>query len=263
MILYKLKKFFKRSKEYAILKKQYEKINLGNHSFQLNVENFVFWKKAEIGSWEPQTYQILDKFLTRDSIYYDIGAWIGPTVLYASKICKQAICFEPDPVAYRHLINNIHQNKIDNIKSYNFAVSSSTGLRNMASFGSSVGDSMSSLVNPNKEVNGFIVAAFGWDDISNCFNFDSVDFIKIDIEGGEFDLIPAMKTFIVTYRPIILLSLHVPYIPEAERLDSLKKIIEILSIYEKCLNSSLDVIDISELLSQTTQTGFPSFLFKD
>ena len=46
-----------------------------------------------------------------------------------------------------------------------------------------------------------------------------IDFIKIDIEGGEKIVIPAMEKSFRTLRPIIFLSLHPRVIPRKDLLN--------------------------------------------
>ena len=36
--------------------------------------------------WEPNTFKILDYYQNLNGTYIDIGAWIGPTVMYASQL---------------------------------------------------------------------------------------------------------------------------------------------------------------------------------
>lgn len=73
--------------------------------------HLTFWTLLQNGRWEPETFVILRRFLNHRSVYYDIGAWIGPTVLYASKISGTVCAFEPDPVAYSHFLQNVTNNR--------------------------------------------------------------------------------------------------------------------------------------------------------
>ena len=108
----------------------------------------------------------MSKFLNDDSIYCDVGAWIGPTVIYAAKICKQVICFEPDPIAYRYLRWNIELNKLTNVTSYSLALSDRNAVQRISSFGGEFGDSTTSLLNDNQDSYGVDVLTLAWDSFS-------------------------------------------------------------------------------------------------
>lgn len=56
-----------------------------------------FYGKLTAGSWEPRTFETLRKALDRDTVYVDIGGWIGVTPFWASRLAKAVIVVEPDP----------------------------------------------------------------------------------------------------------------------------------------------------------------------
>lgn len=56
-----------------------------------------FYRKLAAGTWEPATFEVLDRNLDRDTVFLDIGAWIGVTPFWASRSAKAVIAVEPDP----------------------------------------------------------------------------------------------------------------------------------------------------------------------
>jgi FkbM family methyltransferase len=238
--------------------------NISGFNFKLDPYHIAFWRSAANGRWEPRTYKILSEFLNAGSVYCDIGAWIGPTAIYAAKKCKEVFAFEPDPVAYRYLRWNIELNQLDNVRSFNFAISNRLSLQKMSSFGGSLGDSMSSLL-PNEDQAGEVseVLTMTWENIIDISKIDKIDFIKIDIEGGEFEVLPAMKDYIISKKPIVYLSAHCPFVPINQRVGKIKNIIEVLSSYNNCLNDNLESINIDTMLSECKKGVFSSYLFVD
>lgn len=163
-----------------------------------------FWEKFADGSWEPSTFQIFDRFLSKEKNFLDIGAWIGPTALYAAPRANQVFAFEPDPVAYASLVRNLELNKADNVVPYQTAVSDSWkgipfGKKNV------LGDSMSSQLWDRGE----------WQVPAVSFEALVLDiapnFIKIDIEGGEKFLFDGAQIALAQMKPTIMLSLHTPW----------------------------------------------------
>src|SRR5262245_62069367 len=65
-----------------------------------------YWDRVAAGDWEPQTLRAIRRFLVPGTDCIDIGAWIGPTVLYEACIAGRVHAFEPDPVAYAELAAN-------------------------------------------------------------------------------------------------------------------------------------------------------------
>lgn len=231
--------------------------------FKLDPYHIGFWRNLRRGLWEPHTYTIMSKFLNIDSIYCDVGAWIGPTVVYAAKICKQVICFEPDPIAYQYLRWNIELNELLNVTSFSIALANRIAIQRMSSFGGNLGDSMTSLLNDNQENNGIDALTLTWDAFIDLSKIDKIDFLKIDIEGGEFALVPTLKDYLSLHKPIVHLSTHAPYCDVNLRKEKMQQIIEVMGIYKKCLNKNLMLVGIDELNGEDAKNSFRSYIFMD
>ena len=86
-------------------------IRVGKKSFKVKKNN-LFWKKFSKNKWEPLNIKIYNLLIKKNTNYYDIGSWIGPTVLTAANFFpKEIYAFEPDSKAYEELKNNIFLNK--------------------------------------------------------------------------------------------------------------------------------------------------------
>jgi FkbM family methyltransferase len=183
--------------------KQFE-VLLGNHA--------GFWNQVSSGAWESGTFAIFDRFLDREHSYIDIGAWIGPTLLYGCQLAKAAYGLEPDPLAYAELKQNIGLNKpiADNVRLFNACIAPQSGEVTLGSRGEG-GDSTSSLLFARKKTH-WTVAAFSFVDFVQQHGIDDCNFIKMDIEGGEYQLLPTMVDYLRAHRPTVHLSLHPCYL---------------------------------------------------
>lgn len=187
-------------------------IKKNNQTFRVVASKWEeFWNRVEDSSWEPHTYQIFDHFITSDCIFIDIGAWIGPTVLYAAQLAKSTYAFEPDPIAYSELKANLDTNKdldwYQRIKIYNKAVSSFIGTLKIGST-SHAGDSMSSVLFADESTN-WVCETITIDCVAKENNIsNSKFFIKMDIEGGEYDLLPNIKNTLAKFNIVLYLSIH-------------------------------------------------------
>lgn len=238
--------------------------SLNGEAFRLDPYHSKFWRKATAGKWEPETFSVLDQFLTSDSDYLDIGAWIGPTVLYGARKARRVICFEPDPTAFRHLAWNLELNAIQNVSALSVAISSGFGLARMASFGGEAGDSMTSLLNDGDH--GSDVLTIDWPSFASQADLSRVSLVKIDIEGAEFDVLPQMVPWLKKHRPALYLSTHAPFLPEEIRTSRLAELAEHLSFYDHCqpdagFAKQTELSGFEALRSARGQTQFPTFLF--
>ncbi len=71
-------------------------IRVGKKFFKVKKNN-LFWKKFLKNKWEPLNIKIYNLLIKKNTNYYDIGSWIGPTVLIAASFYpKEIYAFEPD-----------------------------------------------------------------------------------------------------------------------------------------------------------------------
>jgi FkbM family methyltransferase len=214
----------------------YLEVRLGESTFRCDPSNIGFWTAAEAGQWEPELFAVLRHFLTPASVCYDIGAWIGPATLYAARHCRVVYAFEPDPLACAVLLRNITKNELGNTRAFNVAVAAADGPGVISSFGDGLGDSMSSLLESARR-NGFQcpVTTVTLNTVVARLSCEPPTFIKMDIEGGEFDLLPAIRNDLERWRPILFLSLHACYLPREDREAKLSALTRSLDFYESAL----------------------------
>lgn len=184
-------------------------ITLSGHSFRIVAGRQSFWQSYAASQWEPDTLAILDHYVGPDTLYLDIGAWIGPTLLYAAGLTKHAVGFEPDPAAFDQLRQNLAANPdLSHAQIHPCAIASRKGSLRMGSI-STPGDSMSSALFADQNRSSWNAPAFRLEDLESSWPDSSAPcFVKIDIEGGEFSELPGLAPFLIRRRATILLSLH-------------------------------------------------------
>lgn len=164
------------------------------------------FKQVESNKWEPETFDVLDQYIKPGKTFLDIGAWIGTLSIYAAKLGANVISIEPDVQARKWLLDNLEANDCVNTV-LNCAVSNKRGTAKLSN-PNQFGDSMSSLVHGND--NYVEVETIPLSDLLG----DNICLIKIDIEGGEYDVFNS-KTLIDLVQvncPPILLSVHPAWI---------------------------------------------------
>lgn len=87
-------------------------IERGRFEFHIadNRSEQVFWEAFQAGHWGSDLMQMSDDLLAEDDLVFDIGAWIGPFTLWQAARNRRVVAFEPNPVAYLTLTENISRN---------------------------------------------------------------------------------------------------------------------------------------------------------
>jgi FkbM family methyltransferase len=166
-----------------------------------------FWRRMQAG-WETQTLSIIDRLVTPQTVFLDIGSWIGPIALYAATRAARVICVEADPVALGELRANLGVNPTLAAKTtvIDRAVHPTSARIAFGSRGRG-GDSMSSSVlqggETTWEVNTVTPA-----ELAMMVPPGAPLFVKMDIEAGEYAVVPAADILWARPRTMVFLATH-------------------------------------------------------
>jgi FkbM family methyltransferase len=190
-------------------------INRNKCSFKVvdkpRIKRTTFWKKYNKKKWEDKSLSLMDYFLKQDSTFIDLGAWIGPYSLYASCLCSKVYSVEPDPQAFKMLSENVSLNPFmkDKIHLFNGGIGEKNGNEILYNRENSFGNSMSTMIGDTDEnCNKVEVPFVTFDTFVEKQNITSCDFLKIDIEGGEYAIFKTLENFLREYKPALLISIH-------------------------------------------------------
>jgi len=145
------------------------------------------------------------------------------------------------------------------------ALASGDGMRRMASFGGAAGDSRSSLLAAADDAAAAAaeVPCLSWTHWLALAQPPRIDLFKVDIEGGEFELLPTMATYLAAHRPQLMLSTHAPYLAHAERAARLGRLADALHGYRHCMNERGEDVGVAGLLAAETHERFRTFFLTD
>ncbi len=223
-------------------------VHIDGSLYRCDPDHISFWSRMSKGQWEPDTFVALKKLLLTESMHCDIGAWIGPLVLHAAKKCKCVYCIEPDRVAFMYLLQNIKLNKLENVLPFNLALSGEkNALCRMASPRGKRGDSMTSLLRPDG-MSGVEVLCLRWETWLELAGKPKFGSIKMDIEGAEFALLPAMRDYLALYKPGLFVSLHPHLLPRDQRVQEMGRVAEVFQLYDNCYDSGGKRIELLSLM---------------
>eukprot|EP00929_Paragymnodinium_shiwhaense_P100319 TRINITY_DN6256_c0_g1_i2.p1 TRINITY_DN6256_c0_g1~~TRINITY_DN6256_c0_g1_i2.p1 ORF type:complete len:327 (-),score=23.17 TRINITY_DN6256_c0_g1_i2:9-962(-) len=165
----------------------------------------VFWR-GNYSTWEDSTFAIFERFAA-DQVVLDVGAWVGPTAIWTSQLARQVVAMEPSLNAFSMLEANIWANRDlhGNLIQVNAALDAQDRTRYMSKVGDGR-DTFSDAWSPTHPLRVRCVTIHTM--LREFPTLEDVSFIKMDVEGHEAVLVPAMRDFFLSKRPTLLVSLH-------------------------------------------------------
>jgi len=167
----------------------------------------------DVGSeFEPDTVTLFELFCGRDSCVLDVGANIGMTALALSQICAhgQVAAIEPLPRNFQYLKENVSNSGVHNIRTFNFALGSSEGPVLMQGHPSNFACSFiaDNYTIPASDHFSHRVPVKRLDDIFSSLSLARLDFMKIDVEGYELEVLAGAKDILNTFKPLVFLEMN-------------------------------------------------------
>lgn len=151
-------------------------------------------------SWpEYDVMNFIYNYLKKDSIYIDVGAHIGSEVLLASSKIKNGriYAFEPTPSTFAKLMSNIFLNGLDNklVKVLPLAISNKNGFTDLVLENESEINHLKFGNNNLKKTKLVKTAMLDW--LFENEKIESIDLLKIDVEGAEPLVFGGMKNSLI------------------------------------------------------------------
>jgi FkbM family methyltransferase len=183
-----------------------DKVELAGHSFLFHMLESHAWWVGETAKrcWEPVLLRALVEALRPGDTFLDIGSWIGPYAVLASKLVTESgkvYACEPDPVARELLLKNVAENHCTNVTVLENAVSDRDGPILLAK-GQELGDSNTSIATASSaetfQVEGISLKTL-------CLRHAiKPDVIKMDVEGAEEKIIRGAGRSLVGTRAMFI-----------------------------------------------------------
>jgi FkbM family methyltransferase len=154
--------------------------------------------------------EMVRRLLDPNEVFWDVGANIGYFSLLAAGALRntgQVVAFEPGRIAYRRLLTNIALNEFGNITPVNLAVLDRAGevtlylAADTADGGANVFGALAATAQSES------CQAISLDEFCRNRNFPFPDFIKIDVEGAELQVLCGAQETLLASRPLLLLEM--------------------------------------------------------
>jgi len=142
-------------------------------------------------------------FLRKEDLFLDVGANIGSyTILAAAHVGAETMSFEPVPVTYSHLLNNIFINQVqERVTAFNIGIGSASGHMNFTS-------SLDTTNHVAKDADTAVIMV-RVESLDNVLSEKTPALIKIDVEGFETEVLKgAEKTLANEELKAIIIELN-------------------------------------------------------
>ena len=193
----------------------------------VNTKDLIGWKIFFFGEYEQDTNQVLAKYLKEDFVVIEAGANIGSESLLISRLAPQGkvYCFEPNPYTFDRLKINIAINELNNVYAYDYALGEADGAIHFNIYPKGFCNAgMSSKYMETPLTKKITVTQKTLDNFVKEQQIERVDFIKMDIQGAEMDMIKGSLETIARFKPIIFTEACEPY-------NDTNKLYELLKSY--------------------------------
>ena len=198
---------------------KYLKIYKNNELFLIendeSNQNLSFWKNI-YSQWENETFKIFDKYLSKDKVFIDIGGWIGTTAMYGSRKSKHVYSIEADNNSFNDMMINFTTNCTNNYTLINKAIFNINDIKikfgkNIHLQNSKMNDSTSQIYSDDIITNScYLVDTITIENIIETYqiNVSEISLIKVDIEGGEENILNELFDVHVKYSIPLYVSFH-------------------------------------------------------
>lgn len=192
-------------------------VRILNQLFKIHGDQRDAYFRSIIASGEYNE-PLVNTFLTlidHDSVCLDIGANLGLTSLLLSSLARKGrvYAFEPNPWTFEMLRVNLAANQFSNVSCHNLALSDAPGQLSFRSNEGMLAGSFAiregSFLFTNDRFRDLItVEAISVDAFVEERKLDRLDFLKIDVEGFELEVLAGCAKTLQRYRPTVLVEFN-------------------------------------------------------
>lgn len=172
----------------------------------IDTSNMIDWNIYWFGGYEDDINWVLPFFVKNNSTCIDIGANLGVYTLLLAKSANKVISIEPHPEFREHLNRNIEINLLKNVLVHGFAVARKPGYATLYAPDKFTSNKTATLKNIKEyfpqQSEEIQVELKTLDSI--CENESQIDFIKIDCDWADADIILSGSEIIRKHKPVIL-----------------------------------------------------------
>jgi FkbM family methyltransferase len=169
---------------------------LGGFAFHCDQRDSVAREVCFTGCYEPQETQLASRLLHAGDVFVDVGANWGYYTLAAAHwvgAAGRVFAFEPEPRLFALLTANLAVNRLDSVRAYQAAVAAGCGRLAFTAFHTDGGNWGQSRSAGRAGQVDFECETVALDDTLDAAGIGPVQLTKIDVEGGEVEVLAGMR----------------------------------------------------------------------
>jgi len=183
-----------------------------NLLINIDTSNFIEWSIFFKGHYETYLVQLYKRILKPGMVVIDVGANVGcHTLIFSDRVTDRGhvIAVEPNLEVAQRLMENCQLNQIQNVRLFRVACAYQAQASRtlvVSDTSNKTGHLSPATGAPNEfgSVRNFSVEVSTLNDIFAQSGHSRLDFVKIDVDGGEYDVLLGGEATFVRYHPHIL-----------------------------------------------------------
>jgi len=181
---------------------------IAGHEFFFDPATDIGMELLMRGQFERDAIAICAQYIRPEGIVVDVGANIGVHAVHFAQFARlgKVICFEPGRSTFAILLRNVDH--LSNVVPLNLALSASTGLQTLFVAADAA---YSGLKDTGRKpiLRRETIACFKGDEIlAALLDHRRVDFVKIDVEGLEMQVLQGLQALLVSHQPVIFCEIY-------------------------------------------------------
>lgn len=163
---------------------------------------------------EPWMTELLRRLVPLcDGGFIDVGVNIGQTLLKVRAVSSTMnyAGIEPNPACVHYVNRLIKSNQFTNVSLWPVGLSNQTGMGELSFYTDLEFDSMASAVSEfrgvERRTRKEFIPLFDWSKLRAVFAGHEISIVKIDVEGGEWEVIDALTDELKRSQPFILMEI--------------------------------------------------------
>lgn len=174
----------------------------------------IYWR----GAYAHRILKCIRQYLLSDMTFVDAGANQGEVSLFAARRLHsgRVIAFEPDTANYQRLLDNVKLNELANVLARNHCLGETPGEAQLfVPHNESThhvrgwNEGLSSMFSPQAGASAkCTVAVQPLDDVVAELSVDSIDLLKIDVEGAELSVLKGSCESLRRFRPMVVIEIN-------------------------------------------------------